>query len=100
MGEHAKGKGKKKLTGVESRGHFVISRLVVKHPFGWGAGGVLVGVGCLHGRIPLSDGCDGGRNGRESREMGTKLVPDTLGVPLVCPLWPQATAMQVASWRR
>ena len=80
---------KKRRTGVESRGHFVISRLVVKHPFGWAVGGVLLSAGCLHGGIPLGDGCDEGGMGGIGGKVGTKLVPDTLGVPLVCPSGPK-----------
>jgi hypothetical protein len=85
-------KNKIRPTGVESRWHFVISRLVVNHPLGWGVGGVL---GCLRGGIPLGDGCDGGRNARDARDardarkVGTKLAPDTLRVPLVCPSGPK-----------
>ena len=77
---------KKRRTGGESRGHIVISRLVVKHPKGWAVEGVLLGAECLHGGIPLGDGCDGGGIGGK---VGTKLVPDTLGVPLVCPSGPK-----------
>ena len=87
---------------MKSRGHIVISRLVVKHPFGWAIGGVLLGAECLHGGIPLGDGCDGGRNEgmRGMRgKVGTKLVPNTLGVPLVCPSGPKQLQCEWQRWR-
>ena len=76
---------------MESRGHFVISRLVVKHPFGWAVGGVLLGAECLHGGIPLGDGCDGGRNERDERderEGGHKTRPGYVGSAPRMSLWP------------